>query len=79
MCCRLQSELYAVFLERLSVRRELGELEGLERDLCFKISNKQRSRQRLAVFTSDTEVCCNINLWDLCCKKRLNLSALQFH
>ena len=48
---RLQSALYTVFFDRLSVRKELGELEGLERDLSFKIGNKQRSMQRLATFT----------------------------
>ena len=45
-----------MFTERLSVRKELASLEGLGRDLSFKINRKQCSMTRLALFSDESQV-----------------------
>ena len=51
-----EQALYGVFYERLSVRKEMGELEGMERDLLFRITRKQGALNRLNLFAENSEV-----------------------
>lgn len=48
--------LSGVFENRLSIRKEVMELEGSDRDLAFKIHCKERHLERISMIFSDSVV-----------------------
>lgn len=56
MCFRLQGVLVNVIADRLSIRKEVMELEGSDRDLAYKIHCKERHLARISLVFSDSVV-----------------------
>ena len=50
---RLQGSLHSIFGDRISIRKEMLELEGSERDLEFEIFRKQLAMGRIDLVITD--------------------------
>ena len=50
---RLEGVVDAVFSDRISIRKQLMELEGTQRDLSYRIHHKEKQMTRLTLFVKN--------------------------
>ena len=51
---RLQDVMFSVFRDRMNIRKEIMEMEGSDRDLTYRVYQKERCLNRIALLHSDT-------------------------